>query len=302
MARLAWKTPVIPLPGDHGDVHLKLECLQRSGSFKLRGATNRLLTLSEKDREGGVVTCSSGNHGRAVAEASEALGIRATVCVPDWTDPVKAHAIEEAGARLISAGSTYDEAERTAARLAEAEGLRVVHPFDDMAVIEGQGTVGSEILEQLPGVTEVLVPLSGGGLVAGIALSMVGTGVRVVAVSAERASVMHQSLTAGGPVTLPEEATLATALSGGIGLDNRHTFRLVRDLVDDFVLVPEEAIVSAVCRAFRELKLVVEGGGAVALAAIWSGLWQPEGKTAIVVSGGNLDPDRLAELLRGSKA
>lgn len=299
VSRLAWETPVVRLPGDYGDVHLKLECLQRSGSFKIRGATNRLLTLSREDREKGVVTCSSGNHGRAVAEAAEALGIQATVCVPDWTDPVKASAIEGAGARLIWAGPSYDQAEVTAARLAESEGLTVVHPFDDMAVIEGQGTIGSELLEQLPGLTEVFVPLSGGGLVAGIALALEGTGVGVVAISAERASVMHQSVVAGGPLELPEEPTLATALSGGIGMENRHTFELVRDLVDDFVLVPEEAIESAVRRAFQELKLVVEGGGAVALAALWSGYRKASGTTALVLSGGNLDPARLAELMRG---
>lgn len=314
---------VAPVSGEA--VFLKLESLQHSGSFKMRGAANRLAKLlAESGRpsigagriEGagqgagagagasggatpGVVAVSSGNHGRAVAEAGRRLGVPVMVCVPEWADPSKLRAIRGAGARAVVAGPSYDHAEREAARLEVEKGLTMVHPFDEPDVIEGQGTLGLEIVEQVPGVQEVIVPLSGGGLVAGVALALrsQAPGVRVVAVSAERAAVMHRSLLAGRPVEIPDEETLASALSGGIGLDNRFTFEIVRGATSEHVIVSEEAVRAAVARAFRELRLVVEGGGAVGLAALWSGAYRPRGAAVVVVSGGNIDPPALARVL-----
>lgn len=296
VARMAWTTPVVALQGFDPPVHAKLESLQATGSFKVRGATNRLLALTPDERRRGVVACSSGNHGRAVAEAAAALGIPATICLPDWADPTKIQAVERTGARVVLAGATYDEAEARAARIASGEGRTEVHPFDDPDVIAGQGTIAAEILEQVPDVAEVLVPLSGGGLVGGIASALEDTDVRVVAVSAARAAVMHRSVREGKPVSLDEESTLASALSGGIGLKNAHTFDLVSRLVDDFLVVEEERIHHAVARAATELKLVVEGGGAVALAALWSG-YRPSGPAVAVVSGGNIDLAALARVV-----
>ena len=281
---------------------VKLECLQRTGSFKIRGAANRLLTLPSHVRSSGVVACSSGNHGRAVAHVAKELGIPATICVPEWTDPSKMEAIERAGARLVRSGATYDEAEEEALRLASETGRTLVHPFDDSAVIEGQGTLGWEILETCPDVAEVWLPLSGGGLAAGVAAALADKGVRVVAVSAENAAVMHASLEAGRPISVPEQPTLATALSGGIGLENRYTFDLVRELIHDFLVVSEREIADAVARAAMEMKVVVEGGGAVALAAWWSGLRRPSGPVVIVASGGNLDPQTLVRIVDGEPA
>lgn len=320
MRPLAWPTPVLPLDGSGAGstvpfrtdteaekeaapldgtspspVFLKLESLQRTSSFKMRGAANRLAKLSPEERARGVVAASSGNHARAVAEASRLLGVQATVCVPDWIDPLKLRAIRAARARVVLAGPAYDDAEARAAALADDEGLTPVHPFDDLDVIEGQGTVGVELLDQLPAVEEVVVPLSGGGLVAGVGLAVRERDVRVVAVSAERASVMHRSLLEGRPVDLPEEKTIASALSGGIGMANRFSFELVREVVDEHIVVSEDAVRDAVARAFREHRLVVEGGGAVGLAALWSG-YEPRGLAAVVVSGGNLDPALLTEL------
>ena len=297
---LAWRTPLVPLtlPGAP-PVHMKLESLQHTGSFKVRGAANRLLKLDVGQRGGGVVAVSSGNHGRAVAEVAGRLGIRATVCVPDWVDPVKLDAIDAAGARVVRSGPSYDHAEARAAELAAGEGLTPVHPFDDMDVIEGQGTVGLEVARWLPGVEEVIVPLSGGGLVAGIGLAVKDLGIRVVAVSAARASVMHQSLQVGRPIEVPEEETVASALSGGIGLDNRNSLALCREVIDEHVVVEENDIRSAVGRGFHECGLVVEGGGAVGLAALWSGRYRPRGRAAVVVSGGNIDRRLLAELASG---
>ena len=295
---LAWRTPVVPVgvpAARRSDLWLKLESLQRTGSFKLRGAANRLLKLTPAERARGVVAVSSGNHGRAVAEVARILGTCATICVPDWTDPSKLRAIRAAGARLVRAGPSYDDAEERAARVAAAEGLALVHPFDDADVIEGQGTVGLELAEQLPGLREVIVPLSGGGLVAGVGLALKPRGVRVVAVSARRASVMLQSLEAGRPLRMEEEETIASALSGGIGDDNRLTLRLVQAVVDEHVVVEEDDIRAAVRGAFHGHRLVVEGGGAVGLAALGSG-YRPRGRAAVIVSGGNIDGLALAAL------
>ena len=297
---LAWETPVVPLdlPGAP-PVCMKLETLQHTGSFKVRGAANRLLKLDASQRRMGVVAASSGNHGRAVAEVAGRLGVSATVCVPDWVDPVKLRAIQAAGARVVRAGPSYDQAEERAAELAAKHGVPLVHPFDDMDVIEGQGTVGLEVVAQLPGVEEVIVPLSGGGLVAGIGLAVKDRGVRVVAVSAGRAPVMAQSLERGRPVELPEEKTIASALSGGIGPANRFTFDLCGQVIDQHVVVDEGDIRSAVRRAFRECRLVVEGGGVVGLAALWSGRYRPRGRAAVIVSGGNIDRRLLVALATG---
>ena len=294
--RLVWRTPVVPVAGmRHGDVWLKLESLQRTGSFKARGAANRLLKLTPAERARGVVAASSGNHGRAVAEVARILGIPATICVPDWTDPSKVRRIRAAGARLLLSGPSYDKAEDKAAGLAAAQGPTLVHAFDDAGVIEGQGTIGLELAEQLPGLDEVIVPLSGGGLVAGVGLALKPLGVRIVAVSARRASVMLRSLEAGRPVSVPEEETIASALSGGIGERNRLTLRLVRRVVDEHIVVAEDDIRAAVRSAFRDRHLVVEGGGAVGLAALGSG-YRPRGRAAVVVSGGNIDAPTLEAL------
>lgn len=283
-------------------VLLKAESLQVTGSFKVRGAAARLAALTREERHRGVVACSSGNHGRAVAWVAGRMGIPATICVPEWVDPVKLKGIRDAGAEAVLAGPTYDESELHAQELARTTGRTFVSAFDDPWVIAGQGTLALEILDALDEApAAVLAPLSGGGLMAGIALALRGRlgdrAPRAVAVTAERARVMLSSLEAGRPLELPEEETVAGALAGGIGLDNRYSFALVRDLVDEHVLVSEEAVRRAMAYAYHELKLVVEGGGATALAALVEGTWTPppgEGAVVVVVSGGNVSLDTLA--------
>lgn len=247
------------------------------------------------------MTCSSGNHGRAVAWVAGRLGVPAVVCVPEWVDEVKLAGIRADGADAVVHGATYDAAAARAAELARERGLAFVHPFDDPVVAAGQGTIALEILDSLPGVGTVVVPLSGGGLAGGIAwaLRRRGEDVRVIAASAERARVMLESLAAGRPVELAEEETLANALAGGIGLDNRTTFALVRDTVHEHVLVPEASIARAMAHAYRDLGLVVEGGGAVALAALLDGRVTPSPArpTVVVVSGGNVAPATLRRVL-----
>lgn len=311
VSRVALQTPLLeapPLSERLGvPVLLKLENLQVTGSFKVRGAASRLAALSKSERRAGVVACSSGNHGRAVAWVASRLGVPATICVPDWVDPVKLDAIRRTGAEAVLAGPTYDGAEEHAQALARDTRRTFVSAFDDPWVIAGQGTLGLEILratrKSVP--TAVLAPLSGGGLLGGIGAAMraeVGADApAVVGVSAERAAVMLASLVAGRPVQLPEEETLASALSGGIGLDNRHTFSLVRDLDLEHVVVTEDEIEAAMAFCCNDLHIVAEGGGAVGVAAILAGRWQPpddaDGPVVVVVSGGNVSPDVLAGLL-----
>jgi threonine dehydratase len=315
VARVARRTPLLESPFLSArlgrPVLLKAESLQVTGSFKVRGAAARLQALTAQERKLGVVVCSSGNHGRAVAWVAGRMGIPATVCVPEWVDPVKLEGIRAAGAEAVLAGATFDEAEARALEWARASGRPYVSAYDDPWVIAGQGTLALEVLEALDETpAAVLAPLSGGGLVAGIAAALRGAlggaAPPAVAVTADRAGVMLASLRAGKPVELPEEDTVAGALSGGIGLDNRYSFAMVRDLVAEHVTVSESDIRAAMAFAFRACRLVVEGGGATALAAVLSGAWVPpperEGPVVVVVSGGNVSLPTLAAVLASEPA
>lgn len=301
---LARETPLVLAEGLSralgAEVHLKLESLQPTGSFKVRGAANKLLSLSAAERARGVVTVSTGNHGRAVAYVARRLGVAATVCISREVPENKVAALRALGPELVVHGASQDEAEARARELAEARGLSFVHPFDDPAVIAGQGTIGLELLGALPELDTVLVPLSGGGLISGVALALKAANprIRVVGVSTARAPVMVRSLAAGQPLEMPEEETLADSLRGGIGLDNRHTFALVRELVDECLLVSEAEIAAAMARALLEEQLVVEGAAAVGLAALYGGRAAPGRATAVVVSGRNVAVSKLLELAR----
>lgn len=304
IARIAVETPVLATSEldeqTGGHVWLKLESLQVTGSFKVRGAANKILSLSRSEKERGIVTCSSGNHGRAVAFVADLLDIPAVVCVPEWVDPTKLAAIRRHRAETVLFGKTYDEAEERSFQLERERRLVFVHPFDDPLVISGQGTIGLELLEQLPLLDTVVVPLSGGGLISGITLALkrADPEYRVIGVSAANARVMHESVEAGKPIAFPEEETIAHALSGGIGLDNRYTFEIVRDLVDEYVLVSEDEIRDAMAFAATEHKLVVEGGGAVGIAALLAGKCSVQGENvAVVVSGGNIEAQVLARII-----
>ena len=282
--------------------YLKLENLQRTGSFKLRGATNRILQLSAEERRRGVVTVSSGNHGRAVGHVARGLGIDAVVCLPETVPANKVDAIRRGGATVRIAGATYDEASEHARRLEREEGRIPIHPFDDPAIIAGQGTIGAEIISDRPDIDTLLVPMSGGGLISGVALAVKAErpAMRVIGVSMERAPVMHESLRAGHVVSLEDEPTLADALAGGLGGENCYTFRICRELVDDSLLVSEVSIARAMSFLLETHHLVVEGGGAVGVAALLEGQVADPGRTAIVVSGGNVSIETLLNVTRGS--
>lgn len=281
-------------------VHLKLETRQTTGSFKLRGATNALLQLTADEREAGVVCVSTGNHGRALAHASAEAGIRCVVAMSRLVPENKVAAIREAGAEVLIAGHSQDEAQHEADRLT-LEGLTMIPPFDHPDVIAGQGTIGLEIAEALPEVASVVVPLSGGGLIAGVAAALkpFSSAVRVVGVSMTRGAAMQASLAAGRPVEVEEVETLADSLGGGIGLANAHSFAMVRDLVDEVVLLSEAEIAAGIRHCHREEGEVVEGAGAVGVAAILSGRIEAEGPVAVVVSGRNIDAHLHRRVVEG---
>ncbi|AYG70258.1 hydroxyectoine utilization dehydratase EutB (plasmid) [Rhizobium sp. CCGE531] len=273
-------------------VHLKLENHQQTGSFKLRGATNALLCLDEKARSRGLVTASTGNHGRAVAHAAKAMGARATICLSALVPANKVEAIRSLGADVRIVGHSQDDAMREVERLAREEGTCFIPPFDDAAVIAGQGTLGLEVADDLPEAILVLVPLSGGGLASGVAAAIKGRlpVAKVVGVSMERGAAMAASLAAGRPIDVREVETLADSLGGGIGLDNRLTFPMCRALLDDVILLSEEEIAAGIRHAARIEGETAEGAGAVGIAALLAGKIRPDGPTVIVVSGGNIDP------------
>jgi len=280
-------------------VALKLECEQETGSFKLRGATNRLLTLSDEERARGVVAVSSGNHGRAVARVSADLGVEAVICLSSRVPAVKVDAIQSLGARVIVAGPSQDDADAEARRLVADEGLTFVHPFDDPMVIAGQGTVGLEIMEDRPDTDAIVVPMSGGGLIGGIGAAVKGIapGSKVFGVSQDLGPAMYLSIRAGHLVDVVEEDTLADALAGGLGPENSHSYEMCRDLVDDSLLVTEEEIARGMAALYEEDGLRVEGGGAVGVAAILAGKIEPTDGMVVVVSGGNVSGDALQEVI-----
>jgi threonine dehydratase len=277
-------------------VYLKLESLQETGSFKVRGAANRLVALSSAERNRGVITVSSGNHGRAIAHVASKLGIRAVVCVSSRVPRSKVEGIRALGAQVITSGDSYDEAEAHSRLLEDELGLTKVFPDDDLLVIAGQGTIGLELIEDLPHIDTVVVPVGGGGLVSGVGLALKSAdrAVRVVGVSMERAPAMIESLRVGRPIVLEELDTLADGLAGGIGLDNRYTFRMCQKYVDQTVLVSEDEIAAAMAFALNEHHLVVEGAGAVGIAALLERRVQRLGRQVVViVSGGNVDIPKL---------
>ncbi len=300
---LARRTPLVassPLSERVGaPVSIKDESAQVTGSFKLRGAASKILALGAEERRRGLVAVSSGNHGRAVAHVAREVEARAVVYITTRVPKEKSDAIAALGAEVVTAGETQQEADAAARRRSAEEGLTFVHPFDDPLVIAGQGTIGLELLEDLPEIDTAVVPLSGGGLISGIALALTSAdpAVRVIGVSQERGPAMYESLRAGRLVEVEEVDTLADALAGSLGAENRYTLALCARLLDDVVLVSEEEIADAMRFAFTAHRLVLEGGGAVALAALLTGRVRPGTATVAVASGGNIAPEKLLEVV-----
>lgn len=268
-------TPFVPSPfmtkAAGQDFLLKLENMQPIGAFKLRGAMNAVMALSEGTA--GVTCCSTGNHGRGVAYAAGLRGIRAVICMSELVPQAKVDGIRALGAEVRIKGRSQDEALAESLRLVKEDGLVEISPFDDPHVIAGQGTIGLEMLEARPDLHTILVPLSGGGLAAGVALAAksINPDIRVIGVSMDRGAAMHLSIAAGHPVEVEEVASLADSLGGGVGMQNRLSFPLCRDLLDDTVLVTEDEIYQAMQVLFYEDRIVAEGACVVGLAATLAG-------------------------------
>jgi threonine dehydratase len=268
----------------------KCENLQRTGSFKIRGALNFMTAQPKAALANGVITASAGNHAQGVAFSADLLGVAATVYMPESTPPQKVFATRDYGAEVVLTGRSFDEAYAAAVTAGRTSGALFVHPFDDPLVMAGQGTIGLEILEELPDVANVLVPIGGGGLIAGIATAIkeVRPDVRIIGVEAKAAPSMHYSLLKGEILEVP----LTVSLADGIAVKRvgANTFPIVRELVDEVVLVEEEDIALAIVALLERAKLMVEGAGAVPLAAMLSAAAkQLSGKTVCVLSGGNID-------------
>lgn len=284
-------------------VGLKLEHYQTTGSFKLRGATNAVLNLTEAERARGVIAVSTGNHGRALSYAARAVGLRATICMSQLVPENKVFEIRRLGADVLIIGDSQDEAQEEVDRLVRENRLVLLPPFDHPEIIAGQGTIGLEILEAMPDVGTVLVPVSGGGLAAGIAAAVkaIRPQARVVGVSMQRGAAMKASLDAGRPIQVEETRTLADALGGGIGLDNRLTFDICRTLLDDFVLLSEDEIAAGIRHAYEKEREVLEGAGAVGVAALLvHKVAELRGPIAVVLSGRNIDMELHRRVVTGA--
>jgi threonine dehydratase len=282
-------------------VHLKLEHTQITGSFKLRGATNAVASLSDAEKQRGVAGVSTGNHGRGLAHAAKAAGVKCIICMSRLVPQAKIDGIKALGAEVRIVGNSQDEAQLEVDRLVDEDGMTMIPPFDNRHVIAGQGTLGLELLDQLPDVETVLVPVSGGGLISGVAAAVKACRpqVRIIGISMERGAAMHASLSAGKPVMVEELPTLADSLGGGIGLDNRYTFAMTKALVNDLILVTEADIAAATRHIYWHERQIVEGSGAVGVAALLAGKVTPEGPVAVVLSGGNIDMKQHHRIISG---
>ncbi|SFU44359.1 hydroxyectoine utilization dehydratase EutB [Halomonas korlensis] len=296
IAGQAVRTPLVRSPAlsarFDAEILLKLETLQPTGAFKLRGATNMIAALIERHGRdalrAGVTTASTGNHGRAVAHAAAHLGVPAVICLSRLVPANKVVAIEVLGAEVRRVGRNQDEAFIEVARLVDEEGMTLIPPFDDALVAAGQGTIGLELMEDAPELDRVFVGLSGGGLLGGIgaAIKAIRPATRITGVSLSDGAAMWKSLQAGRPVEVEEVASLADSLGGGIGRDNRCTLALAREVMDEHFQVSEVAIAHAMVDILEHEKLLVEGAAAVGLAAIVEHKLDVRGqKVALILSG-----------------
>ncbi len=296
-------TPLVPSPFMSArtgtDFLLKLENMQPIGAFKLRGAMNAVAALPA-DAPG--VTCvSTGNHGRGGDYAAAQRGMRAIICMSELVPQAKVDGIKALGAEVRTIGKSQDEAQFETDRLVGEEGFVEISPFDDPYVIAGQGTIGLEIMAARPDIETLLIPLSGGGLAAGIARAAkaIRPEVKVIGISMDRGAAMHASMQAGRPVEVPEFASLADSLGGGIGMQNRLSLAMCRELLDEVVLVTEEEIYHAMQALYYEDRIVAEGGSVVGLAAVLSGRVSPRGPVATTITGRNLDMSVFTKVVTG---
>ncbi len=297
------KTPILPdnkLTKQTGvETHLKAECLQRSGSFKIRGAYNKISRLSEAEKKRGVIAASAGNHAQGVALAASLHQIRSTIVVPEYAPLTKVNATRNFGGEVILHGIGFDEAVAYSRELQKEHGFTYVHAFEDELVIAGQGTIGIEIAEQLPQTTVIVVPIGGGGVISGtaVAAKTLLPGVRVVGVEAKNLAVINESLKAGEPVEMPFKATIADGIA--IKKPGSLSLEIIKDFVDEVVEVTEDEIAEGIFHCVQNNHLVVEGAGAAGVAALLAGKIKLSETDVVcaVLCGGNIDPNLLARIL-----
>lgn len=294
------QTPMIPAKGFVQDCRffLKAECLQKTGAFKLREAYYKIATLSEEEKTRGVIACSAGNHAQGVAFAARDMGIQATICIPKGAPISKIEATRNYGANVVLVPGVYDDAYNEACRLRDEQKLTFIHPFDDYCVMAGQGTIGLEIIDQLPDVDIVFVPIGGGGLISGIAYAIkkLKPECKVIGVQAEGAPSMYKSLRTDRIITLDSVDTVADGIK--VKTPGSLTFDLCRKYVDDIVTVSESEISSAILTVLEKQKLIAEGAGAVSIAAAMYGGIDLRGKSVCaVLSGGNVDVTMLERII-----
>ena len=298
LREIARRTPLDPAPKIGENIYIKAENLQLTGAFKVRGAYNKIRSLTPEEATRGVIACSAGNHAQGIALSATKLGIHSVICMPAGAPISKIEATKAYGAEVVLVPGVYDDAAREAERLVEEKGYTFAHPFNDPLVIAGQGTIGLEILEQLPDAAQVVVPIGGGGLISGVAFAIkkLKPSVRVIGVQAEGAPSMERSMHQGRPVQLDYVATIADGIA--VKRPGELTFELCREYVDEIVTVREDEIASAILKLMEEQKTVAEGAGAVSVAAcMFRKVDTTAGKTVCLVSGGNIDVTTVSRVI-----
>ena len=281
-----------------GDVYLKLENLQQSGSFKIRGAYNKMIHLSDEEKDCGVVASSAGNHAQGVAISASKLGIKSTIVMPKSAPFAKIYATRKYGGEVVLHGEVYDEAYEKAIEIQKAAGMTFVHPFNDPYVITGQGTIGLEIMEEQPDLDVILVPIGGGGIAAGVALAAktINPNVKVIGVQTKNAPSMYESLRCGHVEVMPVNKTIADGIA--VGEPGDLTFSIIKEYVDEIITVSETEISQAVLLLLENCNLVCEGAGAVSVAAIMSKkLDLKDKKVGAILSGGNIDINMIESII-----
>ena len=286
---VARQTPVLPFGRLNNRLFIKAENLQNTGSFKIRGAYNKLSSLTDAEASKGVIACSAGNHAQGVAYSAMRLGVRAVICMPDYAPAMKVEGTRGYGAEVVLVPGNYDDSAREAERLSAEKGYTFAHPFNDPYVIAGQGTIGLEILSQMPEVQQIVAPVGGGGLISGIAVAVksLRPDIRVIGVQTLNVPSMYASCGFGEVETLQDRATIADGIH--VLTPGDMTFEIVEAFVDDIVTVREEEIEAAIVRLLEGPKLVVEGAGATGVAAYLYDRIDTSLRTVAVASGGNVD-------------
>ena len=285
------------LSDEHSQIYLKTEDLQNTGSFKVRGAYIKIASLSEEERACGVIASSAGNHAQGVALAAKAFGVPATIVMPAGAPLSKVKATRELGANVVLHGSVYDDAYAEACRIQQETGATFIHPFDDPMVIAGQGTIGLEIMDDLPDVDTIVVPIGGGGLASGVAaaVKMLHPNVKVIGVQAAGAAGMKASIDAGHVVSLDAAKTIADGIA--VKKLGELTFELCSRYLDEIVTVDDDEIAQAILFLMERGKMVAEGAGAAPVAAIMNRKFDVSGKVAAVISGGNIDVTMISRII-----